>query len=108
MIKPMRKENIIVAFLDRLINEFGFTFNYSKFHYICKHEFYSSLHLKNEYGENTVNIVVIANDILNEISFSINYDLRSDGTYWKGKRFDLKLSNVNFMQVENFIKEILK
>lgn len=104
--KPLARENIIVAFLDRLIKEYGFSYVHTKFNYICEHEFYSSLNLRNEYNEARVNLTIIANDILDEICFCVNYDLRSDGTYWKGKQFKYKLSEMDLITVENFIKEL--
>lgn len=106
--KPLRNENIIVSFIETLIAKFGFTFARTKFHYICEHEFYSSLNIKNEYDENIVNITIIANDILDEVWFNINYDLRSDGTYWKSKRFQFSLENMDLIAIENFLMEIKK
>lgn len=106
--KPLRNENVITSFLDRLIENYGFTFNQSKFHYICEHEFYSYLCLKNKYGEDVISVMVMANDILNNIVFCVNYDLRSDGTFWKHSKFEFELSKMDLLAVENFIKEIKK
>ena len=106
--KKLNKENIIVSFIDRLIEKYGFTFNYSKFHYICDHEFYSCLYIRNEYGEDVVCITIIANDVFNEISFGINYDLRSDGSYWKYREFKSKVSDMDLNSVENFISDLMK
>jgi hypothetical protein len=63
---------------------------------------------KNEYGEDVVCITIIANDVFNEISFGINYDLRSDGSYWKYREFKSKVSDMDLNSVENFISDLMK
>lgn len=103
--KPIKDENKIVSFIDTLIEKYGFTFHQSKFNYICEHEFNSSLDIRKD-GENLVNLTIIANDIIDEIWLNISYDLRSDGSYWKGKKFKYSFNTANFSEVESFIKEI--
>ena len=102
--KRLFHERQIVGFINSLIDEFGLSFNQTPFVYVADDFLYSCLHKKNRDGETVMEIVTIGTP--SEVSVAVHYDLRSDGSFYKGEMFSCTWNPKKLSEAREFIRQV--